>query len=148
KKKADDFPKDSIGIVELGKEEVWKAPRVRSYKTAAKGTGWVAYQLEKTIEPVAPPRTRSNEPALNKRIDSLNRVLDSMSFVIKNLESTPPPVDKKEKKKKNKDEEEEWDPTGGLATNELPMDADDDESSGASSETGTDLVLKKLPGGE
>src|SRR5258706_12745462 len=46
KKKADDFPKDSLGIVELGKDSVWKIANVRNYKTPQKAAGWVAYQME------------------------------------------------------------------------------------------------------
>ncbi len=45
KKKSDDMPKDSIGIIELGKTDVWKVARVRSYKTPAKASGWVAFSL-------------------------------------------------------------------------------------------------------
>ena len=50
KKKADDMPKDSIAIVELGKEEIRKTAKVKSYKTPQKSAGWVAYQLEKIPE--------------------------------------------------------------------------------------------------
>ncbi len=57
KKKADDMPKDSIGIIELGKEEIWKAAKTKSYKTPQKSSGWVAYQLEKMPEPPAKPKT-------------------------------------------------------------------------------------------
>jgi dipeptidyl aminopeptidase/acylaminoacyl peptidase len=48
KKKAEEMPKDSLGIVELGKENIWKLANVRTYKTPSKASGWVAYQLEKT----------------------------------------------------------------------------------------------------
>jgi dipeptidyl aminopeptidase/acylaminoacyl peptidase len=47
KKKADEMPQDSLGIVELGKEMVWKTANVKSYKTPDNAAGWVAYQLEK-----------------------------------------------------------------------------------------------------
>ena len=47
KKKADEMPKDSFAIIELGKEDVLKLPRVKSYKSPEKGSGWVAYQSEK-----------------------------------------------------------------------------------------------------
>ena len=49
KKKADDMPKDSVAIIELGKDAVVKIARVKGYKTAEKGFGWVAYQLEKPL---------------------------------------------------------------------------------------------------
>jgi dipeptidyl aminopeptidase/acylaminoacyl peptidase len=47
-RKADDMPKDSLGIVELGLDSVWKVPKVRSYKTPAKAAGWAAYWMEKS----------------------------------------------------------------------------------------------------
>ncbi|HWC54648.1 MAG TPA: prolyl oligopeptidase family serine peptidase [Chitinophagaceae bacterium] len=47
KKKADEMPQDSLGIVELGKEMVWKTANIKSYKTPDNAAGWVAYQLEK-----------------------------------------------------------------------------------------------------
>jgi hypothetical protein len=49
KKKADDMTKDSIGIVELGKEGIVKFARVKGFKTAEKGFGYVAYQMEKPL---------------------------------------------------------------------------------------------------
>ncbi|MFH0990352.1 MAG: prolyl oligopeptidase family serine peptidase [bacterium] len=50
KKKPDDMPKDTLGILHLATMKVTKIPRVKSFKTPEKGSGWLAYQLEK--EPV------------------------------------------------------------------------------------------------
>src|SRR4030095_6865957 len=47
KKKAGEMPKDSIGIVELGKDSVWKRPGLKGFKTPDKSFGWLAYQFEK-----------------------------------------------------------------------------------------------------
>jgi len=47
KKKAADMPKDSLGIVTLGGTSVWKIPDVKSFKTPAKGSGTIAYLLNK-----------------------------------------------------------------------------------------------------
>lgn len=47
KKKDDEKPKDSLAIIELGKEEIWKVAAIKSFKTPEDGEGWVAYQLEK-----------------------------------------------------------------------------------------------------
>lgn len=47
-KKPEEFPKDSLGIVELGNDSVYKVSEVRSYKTPEKGAGWVAYWMEKS----------------------------------------------------------------------------------------------------
>ncbi|HQQ99906.1 MAG TPA: S9 family peptidase, partial [Ferruginibacter sp.] len=49
KKKPDEMTKDSIGIIELGKEDVVKIPRVKAFKAPEKGAGWVAYHLEKPL---------------------------------------------------------------------------------------------------
>lgn len=47
KLKADEMPKDSLGIVALGQEAVWKTANVKNYKAPEKAAGWIAYQLEK-----------------------------------------------------------------------------------------------------
>jgi hypothetical protein len=47
KKKGDDMPKDSLGILTLGGGSPVKIPRVKSFRLPEKGAGWVAYQLEK-----------------------------------------------------------------------------------------------------
>ena len=48
KKLPDDMPKDSLGIIELGQDSVLKIAKVKTYKTPEKGSGWLAYLLEKT----------------------------------------------------------------------------------------------------
>jgi len=47
KKKSAAMPKDSLGIVSLEQWQVWKTPRVRSFKTPEKGSGVLAYLLER-----------------------------------------------------------------------------------------------------
>ncbi|PSL30815.1 prolyl oligopeptidase family protein [Chitinophaga ginsengisoli] len=47
KKKPADMPKDSLGIVTLGSNDVYKVPAVRSFRTPEKGSGVVAYLKEK-----------------------------------------------------------------------------------------------------
>jgi hypothetical protein len=54
KKKPDDMPKDSFAVVELGKDSVYKAAKVKTYKVPEKGFGWAAYHLEKKPEPEKP----------------------------------------------------------------------------------------------
>lgn len=53
KKKADEMTRDSLGILELGREEIVKIPRVKGYQTPAKGSGWMAYKLEKPLTDTA-----------------------------------------------------------------------------------------------
>jgi len=135
KKKADDMPKDSLAIAELGKEEVWKKEMVKNYKTPQKSFGWVAYQLEKMPEPGTKSKT-TDIKASTKVTDSLNRVIDSLQRVI---ESAPT------KKKKKKDEDETFD-------SELPtpdyIDADGDETTTTPAEPANDLVVKELATGK
>jgi dipeptidyl aminopeptidase/acylaminoacyl peptidase len=47
KKKAAEMPKDSLGIVTLGGTSVWKIPEVKSFKSPAKGSGTIAYLINK-----------------------------------------------------------------------------------------------------
>jgi len=50
KKKPDEQPKDSLGILNLSTGDVFKVERVKGFKLAEDGGDWVAYLLEKTQE--------------------------------------------------------------------------------------------------
>src|SRR6185436_12407390 len=76
KKKPDDMPKDSLAVVELGRDSVYKVSKVKTYKTPEKGFGWVAYHLEKKPEPEK-PKQATTDP--NKKVvDSLRHTIDSL----------------------------------------------------------------------
>ncbi|MGQ0738786.1 MAG: alpha/beta hydrolase family protein [Bacteroidota bacterium] len=138
KKKADDMPKDSLAIVELGKEEIWKKEMVKNYKTPQKSFGWVAYQLEKMPEPPSKPKAADTRTS-SKATDSLNRVIDSLQRVIETMPQ-------KKKKKKDVDENEEAiDYSPFTIDNE---DADSDEASTAPAEPANDLLVKELATGK
>ncbi len=131
KMKAEDFPKDSLAIIALGKEEIWKTPNVKNYKTPQKTFGWVAFQLEKPVQ--QPGKHLPTNPGANNRItDSLNHIIDSLNSVIQNMP---------EKKKKEKNKDDEDDP-GNLSD-----DANIDEP-GATAEAGNDLVVRNITTGE
>ena len=49
KKKPEESPKDSIGIITLATGDIFKAARVKSFKLPKENSGWVAYLLEKEI---------------------------------------------------------------------------------------------------
>ncbi len=134
KKKPDDMPKDSFAVVELGKDSVYKVPRVKTYKVPEKGFGWAAYHLEKKPEPEKPKQPAND--GSKKTIDSLKRTIDSL-LVIVNL----PPA--KMGKKKNIGDGE----IDGL-TNENYLDAEGDDPSTPATPDGTDLVLRNLLTGE
>lgn len=166
KKKADDMPKDSLAIIELGKDDTWKRPMVKNYKTPQRSFGWVAYQLENLPAPAVRPK-KTDSKAGSKMTDSLNRVIDSLQKLI---ESAP----QKRKKNKNKDDDEADDineatgsepynfgvltpayakasagkPDSELLTPNLTGDAEGDEPPTAPAEPANDLVLKELSTGK
>ena len=141
KKKRDDMPKDSLAIVKLGNDNVWKLQRVKDYKTPEKSFGWVAYQLEKAIEPAS--KNKIQGPDAKKISDSLNRVIDSLKALI----ATIPNPDKR-KKNVDADAADLQFPTSysPLATR-LSLDAEGDEVMDTSTKAGTTLVLRKLENG-
>jgi dipeptidyl aminopeptidase/acylaminoacyl peptidase len=82
KKTPDQMPKDSLGIVAFGKDSVLKIPRIKSYKTPEKGSGWLAYHLDKalpeTVKPAAVPDSLTRLNNLVQMADSLARIADSL----------------------------------------------------------------------
>ncbi|MEO7924245.1 MAG: prolyl oligopeptidase family serine peptidase [Chitinophagaceae bacterium] len=134
KKKADEMPKDSLAIVELGTETIWKTEKVKNFKTPQKSFGWVAYQLEKPIEQPGKklPETKTN----NRVADSLRQVIDSLEGVIRSM------PEKKKNKNKDDDATETPNPYSLLATSS--EDADGDEPGSNNTETGNDLVIRNI----
>jgi dienelactone hydrolase len=127
KKKPDDMPKDSLAIVELGKDSVLRIPRIRSFKTPEKGAGqWLAYLQEKAL-PVPPvvvqPDSATQLNSLLHMADSLSRVADSL---------------------RNKANEAK---TTGLAALKAPK-KEAKPKPGEPVEEGTELVLRNLYTGE
>ncbi len=118
KKRAEEMPKDSIGIVELGKEGLVKVAKVRSYKTPEKAAGWVAFHKEKDQAMVRPASLPTQ-----KTVDSLRAKVDSLTQLVVQLKSVK----------------------GG---NRDGMDADDDPSASAAGTEGSDLVVRNLHSGE
>jgi len=112
KKKPEEMPKDSLGIFTIGKNDILKIPRVKGYEMPDKGSGWLAYQLEKAL-----PEPPKQKPALDsltqvnnlvKMVDSLIKVTDSLRNKLNEAKTngiavlTPP---KKEEKKSSKPED-------------------------------------------
>jgi dipeptidyl aminopeptidase/acylaminoacyl peptidase len=79
KKRPDDMPKDSLGIVALGTNEVLKTPRVKTVRMPADAGGWIAYHLEKPLPDTAKKTTASPK---NPQADSLRRVVDSLQALL------------------------------------------------------------------
>ncbi len=147
KKKADDMTKDSIGIVEMGKEEVIKIPRIKGFKTAEKGFGWVAYQLEKPL----PDTTKKTKPAA--AVDSVKMNMDMLvkladSVIRRSIDSVKGKVTKEEvivaankaaKEIIKKGKDELW-----FEENEMKDAEGDDPAVGGAASEGTDLVVRRM----
>ena len=150
KKKADDMTKDSIGIIELGKEDVLKFARVKGFKTPEKGIGWVAYQMEKALpdstkktKKVVPDSAKMNIDMLVKLADSIiRRSVDSVKGNL-SKEEVIVAANKAAKEiiKRGKDE---------IITEEVMLnDAEGDEApGGGTAAEGTDLVLRRTGTGK
>ncbi len=92
KKKPEEMPKDSLGMVKLGEDSVWKDARVKSFSTPEKGSGWVAVQMEKALPDSA--KKKAKPDSLQLRIDSLMRLTDSL--IRKSLDSVKGNVSREE----------------------------------------------------
>ncbi|HVE60310.1 MAG TPA: hypothetical protein VNA26_00725, partial [Chitinophagaceae bacterium] len=118
KKKPEDFPKDSFGVVELGKENAWKIAKIKSYKTPQKAGGWVAYHKEKDPLPA-----RQAALPTQKTVDSLKKTIDSLILLVKEIKNVK----------------------GGNADE---TDADEDPAGAGGGADGSDLILRNLTDGK
>lgn len=82
KRKADDMPKDSLAILQLGTDSLVKKAGIKSYKLPEKAAGWVAWLYEKgyseEIKAKVPPDSLFVLNNLNHIADSLVRAADSL----------------------------------------------------------------------
>jgi len=92
KKKPDEMPKDSLGIVELGRDSVVKIARVKSFKTPEKGNGWIAYHLEKPLPDSAGKKSLSDSG--KTKLDMLVKIADSI--IRKSIDSVKGNIKKEE----------------------------------------------------
>lgn len=82
KKKADDMPKDSLGIVNLTTMAVTKIPRVKSFKFPENGMAILAYNLEKATD------TTKKNPGNEVKKDIADFLADEEAIASKNKEGT------------------------------------------------------------
>ncbi len=80
KKKPEEMPKDSMAIVDLTGFQIRKVPSVQSFKTPEKGAGWMAFQKE-------PVNSSKHTPATSKAMDSLKKKIDSLTNLVRELET-------------------------------------------------------------
>ena len=118
KKRPDEFPKDSLGIIELGKDNILKLAKIRSYKAPEKAGGWLAYQKEREPSPASPASAPTQ-----KTVDSLRRTIDSLVLLVTQVKNAK-------------------------AGNADARDADDDPIPGNNANPPSDLVLRDLSSGK
>jgi len=92
KKKPEDFPKDSLMILDLKMDTVRVIPEIKSYAVPDEASDWVAYLVT-----VKEAKKNKSESAANSRTDSLEKIIDSLRI---QLQETAPA---KKKKKKRED---------------------------------------------
>ena len=145
KKKAEEMPKDSLVIIELGKEEMVKLPRVKSYKTPEKAFGWVAYQIEKPLPDTSKKSKTAVYDSMKIKTDLFVKLADSI--IRRSIDSIRGKIRKEEliaamqkaSKEILKNREDGLYDEKGVIT-----DADGDDATGGASSEGTDLVIRRL----
>lgn len=80
KKKPDEMPMDSLGILKLGTSDIAKIPQLKSFKTPENGSGWMAYIREVKDKP------KKSEPS-GKAVDSLKKKIDSLTILVTELKN-------------------------------------------------------------
>lgn len=93
KKKADDLPKDSLGIYDVAKNKLEKIERVKSYKMPEKSGNWLAYLLHKsategirTPEPEIPLDSNILTKQLEDKIAYSTKLIDSLTKTLNKLQ--------------------------------------------------------------
>ncbi len=152
KKKPDEMVKDSIGILELGKEDIIKIARVKGYKTAEKGFGWVAYQLEKPLPDTSKKTKPVTVDSAKLNLDKLMKIADSV--IRRSLDSIKGNVSKEEvivaaqkaaKEIIKKGKDDEWLQSELLQSSDWRTDAEgDDPAGGGAASEGTDLIVRRM----
>jgi dienelactone hydrolase len=82
KRRPDEMPKDSLGIIETTSVKLEKIARVKNYKLPEKSGRWLAYNMEKPLADVQRQRREldslSKIKSIANIIDSLTRIADSL----------------------------------------------------------------------
>jgi len=159
KKRPDDMPKDSLAILELGKDKIEKIARVRSYKTPDEnGSQWLAYLMDKGLPDLSRPGGRQEMDSLT-RLNTMLSVADSLIHVADSIKNKVNDVKMKGMAVLQQPRGEGGSGSGGGARpggaqrggargaaggSAAPAAGGDD----AAAEEGTELILKNLHTGE
>ena len=134
KKKGDDLPKDSMAIIALGVDSVWKSARIKNFKTPEKAFGFVAFQKEKAL----PDSSKKLTDSLKIKNNLLAKFADSV--IRKSIDSIKGKITKEELSVIINN-------AAGQILQEgkdIAADAEGDESAAGNATEGTDLILKNL----
>lgn len=85
KKKAADLPKDSLGIYDLAHGTLVKKARVKSFKLPEKGSGWVAYQMEKEPADAKKGKKKTEDSLTDADEDEAKKEEKGTTVVLRNL---------------------------------------------------------------
>ncbi len=136
KKKPEEMPKDSLGMITLSTESLTKIPLIKSFKAPEKGSGWVAYLAEKPM-----PDTFSKKgipDSIKIKIDGLVKVADSL--LRRSLDSVKGKVEKAEVILATQKAVEEI----YKKAKDLFLDAEGEEPGADKLQEGTELSVKNL----
>lgn len=126
KKKAAESPKDSLAVIELGTDSIFKVARVKSYDVPVKNNKWIAWQLEAPLK----DSVTSKKDSILLKIDSLKTAAPgSPELEKKRKRITNPPVIKA-------------DIIDGPSF--AAVDADDEPAASGENAAGTDLFIYNL----
>lgn len=81
KKKPDEMPKDSLGILEVGKNDIQKFANIKSFKTPKEGAEWVAFEQERILTKAQAGDKHSTYKImtrLERKIDSLTKLVTEL----------------------------------------------------------------------
>ena len=82
KKKPDEMPKDSLVIIELGKDNVVKVARIKNFKIPEDSGNWLAYLLDKPLPETGKSKT---EPDSATKVNAMMSMADSLMHVADSL---------------------------------------------------------------
>ncbi|MCX8019137.1 MAG: prolyl oligopeptidase family serine peptidase [Chitinophagaceae bacterium] len=133
KKKPADMPKDTLVIMELGSDSMLKKANLKNFKIPHKQHHYIAYQLDK--KPETSKISSAAETGLQKKVDSLLKVTDSLKRSI----------EQQKLKKRIKDETEDF-----MKYNDLyeAADADQEDEATLTQEKPSDLFVLHLASGK
>ena len=131
KKKPEDMPKDSLAIMELGKDSILKIPGIKSFKTPERSGAWLAFLSEKGFPEGSKLKAASDSLT---QLNSLSKMADSLFHIADSL--------------RNKAAEAKIKGLQILQSQKKESKKPDVKPSDEQKEEGTELVLRNLENGQ